>query len=87
MTDLGVPNYFLGVEVVCSVHGLTMSLTKYILNLLEWANIIGSEPLCYSSGFWLQIDFLTADILFADLHDCCLCKVLNVVILLVLFSI
>lgn len=44
MTNLGVPNYFLGVEVVCSVHGPTMTLSKYILDLLEWANIIGCEP-------------------------------------------
>ena len=47
--DLGYLNYFLGLEVTWSSDGLYLTQSKYITELLEWANMYSnaiSTPVC-----------------------------------------
>ncbi|KAB2625605.1 pentatricopeptide repeat-containing protein [Pyrus ussuriensis x Pyrus communis] len=42
--DLGALHYFLGIEVKRSSTGIFLSQTKYILDLLTKANMVGAKP-------------------------------------------
>ncbi|GJX56062.1 ribonuclease H-like domain-containing protein [Tanacetum coccineum] len=44
MTDLGAPNYFLGISVVHQPTGLFLSQRKYALHLLERAHMVNCNP-------------------------------------------
>ncbi|GKB32468.1 ribonuclease H-like domain-containing protein [Tanacetum coccineum] len=44
MTDLGAPNYFLGISVVHHPTGLFLSQRKYALHLLERAHMVNCNP-------------------------------------------
>ena len=42
--DLGQPRYFLGMEVARSSQGISISLRKYVLDLLKETGMIGCKP-------------------------------------------
>ncbi|CAL8997969.1 unnamed protein product, partial [Prunus brigantina] len=46
MKDLGVLKYFLGIEMATSHKGLFLNQHKYVLDLLQEADMINSKPAC-----------------------------------------
>lgn len=44
LKDLGPLSYFLGVEVIPHTHGLFLSQSKYIHDILQRANMLDSKP-------------------------------------------
>ena len=43
--DLGKLLYFLGIEVVRSKEGISLSQRKYVLDVLEETSLLGSKPM------------------------------------------
>ncbi|KAG6427631.1 hypothetical protein SASPL_111877 [Salvia splendens] len=48
--DLGIPKYFLGLEIARSKDGILVSLRKYAMNLLRDAGLIAEKILRYIKG-------------------------------------
>ncbi|GAA0140208.1 hypothetical protein LIER_01596 [Lithospermum erythrorhizon] len=44
MKDLGVPKYFLGVEVARSREGIFFSQRKYVIDIISETGVLGSKP-------------------------------------------
>ncbi|KAJ4793674.1 hypothetical protein LUZ62_044920 [Rhynchospora pubera] len=44
LKDLGLVHYFLGIEVSSSVAGIELSQTKYIMDILNKANMVHAKP-------------------------------------------
>jgi len=43
--DMGMPRYFLGIEIAHSKHGAVLSQWKYALNLLHDTGLLGCKPM------------------------------------------
>jgi hypothetical protein len=44
--DLGTLNFFLGIEVVKSSNGITLSQRQYILDILKQTKMLDAKPVC-----------------------------------------
>ncbi|XP_050160289.1 uncharacterized mitochondrial protein AtMg00810-like [Malus sylvestris] len=44
MKDLGIPKYFLGIEVARSKHGIFLSQNKYVIDLLTKTGMLACKP-------------------------------------------
>ncbi|CAL9022379.1 unnamed protein product [Prunus brigantina] len=56
MKDLGVLKYFLGIEMATSHKGLFLNQHKYVLDLLQEADMINSKPACTPLDSKLKLD-------------------------------
>ncbi|CAL9014472.1 unnamed protein product [Prunus brigantina] len=60
MKDLGPANYFLGMELVRTPSGLSITQTKYVVDLLKRVNMHEAKPVCQfmhqpTTAHWLAV--------------------------------
>ncbi|GAA0141883.1 hypothetical protein LIER_02924 [Lithospermum erythrorhizon] len=48
MNDLGILNYFLGIEVARSQQGIFLCQQKYTLNIISETGLLGAKTYCIS---------------------------------------
>lgn len=44
LKDLGILNYFLGIQITWTKYGLTLTQSKYVSNILHWFNMHNAKP-------------------------------------------
>ena len=67
LKDLGVPSYFLRLELTYTFQGVLLSQHKYIINVLQKAHMDQTKPISTPMANGTSLSAYTGDV-FGDLH-------------------